>query len=80
MDTAIPFLNVSKDDEWEPLWDVYGVAHQNFTQRRVYQVGIGNHEAWYNWTAVRHRYPMAQREAAPASAAALAQPPFSTRL
>ena len=59
MDTAIPFLNVSKADEWEPLWDLYGDAHQNFSQRRAYQVGVGNHEAWYDWVAVRHRYPMA---------------------
>lgn len=75
MDTALPVLNVSKNDEWEPLWDVYGLAHANFTSRRVYQVGIGNHEAWYNWTAVRARYPMAQGDASP-SAVALAQPPF----
>ena len=62
MDAAIPFLNVSKYDEWEPLWDVYGLAHQNYTQRRAYQLGIGNHEAWYNWTATTHRYPTAQSD------------------
>ena len=66
MDTAIPFLNVTKDDEYEPLWDVYGRTHANFTSRRAYQVGIGNHEAWYNYT-VRHRYPMAHQGVAAAN-------------
>ena len=70
MDTAIPFLNVTKDDEFEPLWDVYGRTHANFTSQRTYQVGIGNHEAWYNYTSVRHRYPMAHQ------GAAAAHPPF----
>jgi hypothetical protein len=73
MDSAIPFLNVSKYDEWEPLWDVYGLAHQNYTQRRAYQLGIGNHEAWYNWTATTHRYPTAQSDVPAVSGAA---PPF----
>jgi hypothetical protein len=76
MDTSIPFLNVTKADEWEPLWDVYGSAHQNFTRRRPYHIGVGNHEAWYNWTALRHRYPMAQGAAAPADVSRLAQLPF----
>ena len=57
----------------EPLWDVYGLAHQNYTQRRAYQLGIGNHEAWYNWTATTHRYPTAQSDVPAVSGAA---PPF----
>lgn len=59
--TAIPCLNVTQLDEWEPLWDCYGVAHDAFTRHRPYVVGIGNHEAWYNWTAVLHRYPSYQQ-------------------
>ena len=74
-DHAIPLLNISRTDEWEPLWDLYGHAHVNVTRRRPYMVGIGNHEAWYNWTAVRHRYPMLDGGLSAASAA-LAQPPF----
>jgi hypothetical protein len=34
-DSAVPALNVSKDDEFEPLWDVYGEAHENFTSIRL---------------------------------------------
>jgi hypothetical protein len=64
MDVSLPLLNVSSGDEWEPLWDLYGRAHEAVTRRRAYQIGIGNHEAWYNWTAVRHRYPMAAQMAA----------------
>ena len=73
-------LNVSaiclaKLDEWEPLWDVYGTAHHNFTRRRAYMIGVGNHEAWYNWTALTHRYPMRQMNAG-AAVKAQARPPF----
>ena len=75
MYTSIPFLNVSKLDEWEPLWDVYGTAHHNFTRRRAYMIGVGNHEAWYNWTALTHRYPMRQMNAG-AAVKAQARPPF----
>lgn len=39
------------------------------------QIGVGNHEAWYNWTALTHRYPMAQSNF-PAVSAARARPPF----
>ena len=74
MDTALPFLNVTKDDEYEPLWDVYGSVHSNFTRRRPYMLGIGNHEAWYNWTATTTRYPMHTSSSSPA--AARARPPF----
>ena len=74
MDVAVRALNVTRTDEWEPLWDLYGVAHEAVTRRRAYMVGIGNHEAWYNWTAVSHRYPMTQ--SSPSELAALARPPF----
>lgn len=74
MDTAIPILNVSKDDEFEPLWDLYGDVIAPVARQLAYQVGVGNHEAWYNWTAVRHRYPMTHNS--PAASASLASPPF----
>ena len=50
---GVPLLNVSKEDEWEPLWDVYGAAHAPFTRRRAYMVGVGNHESFYGWAATR---------------------------
>ena len=74
--SAIPILNVSASDEWEPLWDVYGRAHEPFTRRRAYQLGIGNHESFYNWSAVVSRYPMAQGDGAPSAVASSARPPF----
>lgn len=74
MDTSIKILNVSSDDEFEPLWDLYGEVHAPFTQNYPYQVGVGNHEAWYNWTAIVNRYPMSHQGSSDESS--LARPPF----
>jgi hypothetical protein len=53
IDTAFPRINVSKDDEFEWIWDLWQIQNQPVAATRPWMVGIGNHEAWYNWTAVR---------------------------
>ena len=58
MDMAFPALNVTSQDEFEPLWDLYGEITEPTASRVPYQVGIGNHEAWYDFAAVSARYPM----------------------
>ena len=68
MDTALPALNVTKDDEWEPLWDLYGLAHQNFTQRRVCATAVVE--------GARRLCPTPRAESVPC----VRPPPWQTRL
>jgi len=58
IDTAFPRINVSKDDEFEWIWDLWQIQNQPVAATRPWMVGIGNHEAWYNWTAVTSRFHM----------------------
>lgn len=71
MHVAIPKLDLKNTDEWEPLWDIYGHAHEPFTRRRAYMLTVGNHEAWYDWAATKHRYPMQQSRLAEPSPSAV---------
>lgn len=61
---AVPVLNVTKSDEWEYIWDLFGTQIEPLASTVPWMTGVGNHEAWYNWTAFETRYPM------PVSAAA----------
>ena len=58
IDTSIPALNVTKDDEWEFIWDQYGTEMMPLTAHIPFMTTVGNHESFYNFTAFRHRYPM----------------------
>jgi acid phosphatase type 7 len=49
------------------LWQL---QNQPIAATRPYMVGIGNHEAWYNWTAVTSRFHM------PSGPTVGAEPPF----
>ena len=70
VDTELKILNISKNDEWEFIWDLFGRQIQPIASNIPWLVGVGNHEAWYNWTAYRSRYPM------PSGPQAGAVPPF----
>ena len=56
MDTSIPFLNVSKADEWEPLWDLYGKAHEPFTRPLRLRVGWQTEQRAAPLATVRREY------------------------
>ena len=62
IDTAFPHLNISKDDEFENIWDLWQVQNEPIAATRPYMIGIGNHEAWYNWTSVTSRFTMPRGE------------------
>eukprot|EP00041_Stephanoeca_diplocostata_P036636 m.1345107 g.1345107 ORF g.1345107 m.1345107 type:complete len:540 (+) comp24904_c0_seq8:227-1846(+) len=51
-------LNISSDDEFEYIWDLFGRQIEPVAATAPYVTGAGNHEAWYNWTAFTHRYTM----------------------
>ncbi len=58
VDTAVPSLNVSKNDEFEFIWDIFGRQIESIAASVPWMTGVGNHEAWYNFSAFRARYPM----------------------
>merc|ERR1712185_740170 len=57
-DDDIAPLNITSDDEWEFIWDLYGRQMAPVASAVPHMVGPGNHEAWYNWTSFRHRFHM----------------------
>lgn len=58
LSSAIPPLNISKEDEFERVWDLYGIQSQRMSASRPFMVGNGNHERFYDWTAYKNRYHM----------------------
>ena len=58
LSTAFPRLNISKEDEFEHIWDLYGIQSQAVAATRPWMVTNGNHERFYNFSAFRNRYHM----------------------
>ena len=58
VDTSIPILNITKNDEWEYIWDLFGRQIEPIASNIPYMTGVGNHEAWYNFTSFKARYVM----------------------
>jgi hypothetical protein len=58
VDTAAPVLNITKGDEFEYIWDLFGRQIESVSSTLPWMTGVGNHEAWYNFSAFRARYPM----------------------
>ena len=58
LSTALPHLNISKEDEFEHVWDLYGIQSQPVAATRPWMVTNGNHERFYNYSAYRNRYSM----------------------
>lgn len=63
IDTEFKPLDIEKDDEFEHIWDLLGIQNQPISSVIPWMVGVGNHEAFYNFTAVNARYKMPQTEA-----------------
>lgn len=58
IDSNIPFINYTKADEMEFIWDVWSGINSPVARRVPYMTGVGNHESFYNFTAFTHRYHM----------------------
>lgn len=58
LSSAMPRLNISKEDEFSHVWDLYGIQSQAVAATRPWMLTNGNHERFYNFTAFRHRYHM----------------------
>ncbi len=63
LSSAMPRLNISKEDEFEHMWDLLGIQNQPIAASYPWMVGNGNHERFYNWTAYTNRYHMPQNSA-----------------
>ena len=55
MDTSVPELNITKNDELEYIWDLFMRQIEPVAATTPYMVGNGNHEAWLvvEWVSVR---------------------------
>lgn len=58
LSSAMPRLNISKEDEFEHIWDLWGIQTQPVAATRPFMVGVGNHERFYEYAAVQNRYKM----------------------
>lgn len=58
LSSAMPHLNISKEDEFEHIWDLYGIQSQPVAATRPWMVTNGNHERFYDYAAFRNRYSM----------------------
>ena len=58
LSSAMPRLNISKEDEFEHVWDLYGIQSQAVAATRPWMVTNGNHERFYNYSAFINRYSM----------------------
>jgi hypothetical protein len=62
IDSDMPYLNITKDDEFEHIWDLLAIQNQPIASVMPWMVSNGNHEAFYNWTAFTNRYKMPQND------------------
>ena len=58
LSSSMPRLNISKEDEFEHIWDLWGIQNQPVAATRPFMVGMGNHERFYDYAAVQNRYKM----------------------
>ncbi len=58
LSTEFSHLNISKEDEFERVWDLYGIQSQAVASTMPWMVTNGNHERFYNFSAFRYRYTM----------------------
>lgn len=63
IDRNFPHLGITSQDEWEFVWDLFGRQIAPVASAIPWVTGVGNHEAWYNWSAFVTRYPMPGRSA-----------------
>jgi hypothetical protein len=58
LSSDLPHLNITKEDEFEHVWDLYGIQSQPVAATRPWMMTNGNHERFYNYSAFRNRYSM----------------------
>jgi len=62
LSSPVPALNISKEDEFEHVWDLLQIQNEPVAATVPWMVSNGNHERFYNWTAFTHRFEMPANE------------------
>lgn len=62
LDSEFKPLNISKDDEFEHIWDLLFIQNEPIAAVMPWMINIGNHEEFYNFTAQTARYKMPQND------------------
>jgi len=58
LSSAAPRYNITADDEFEHIWDLWGIQNEPIAATRPLMVGVGNHEKFYNFSSFNARYKM----------------------
>ncbi len=58
LSTAFTPLNISKEDEFEHIWDLLAIQNQPVAAQVPWMVSDGNHERFYDWAAFKARFTM----------------------
>eukprot|EP01031_Cornospumella_fuschlensis_P039048 gene39048-47509_t len=58
LSSELKALNISKEDEFEHVWDLLHIQNEPIAATVPWMVGNGNHERFYNWSAFTNRYKM----------------------
>jgi hypothetical protein len=58
LSTAFTPLNISKEDEFEHIWDLLAIQNQKVAANVPWMVSNGNHERFYDWAAYKARFTM----------------------
>jgi len=52
----MPRLNITNDDEFEHIWDLYFMQNEPLASSHLYIPGVGNHEKFYDYTSYKARF------------------------
>ncbi len=58
LSSAVPALNIDKEDEFEHVWDLLFIQNQPVAATVPWMVTNGNHERFYDWAAFQSRFTM----------------------
>jgi hypothetical protein len=55
IDTSMPRLDVTKEDEFELVWDLFYMQNEPMASTRPFLTAVGNHDVFYDAQAYRYR-------------------------
>ena len=60
LSSDFPPLDITSEDEFEHIWDLLFIQNQILASKMAWMSGDGNHERFYNYSALQYRYQMPQ--------------------
>jgi len=58
----VSYAGTGSTREWQIIWDIWGRQVENLASQIPYQLTLGNHEKYYNFTSYKARLPMQGEE------------------